>query len=74
VNRMHDETLLWLYRQLREENAHRPPEQRIGLRRYLREHGIMSPERQRIVDQREIPFSTLGYDNFGEVYDEETDH
>ena len=73
MNRMHDPTLLWLYRRLREDNLHKSPEERIGLRRYLREAGIMSPERQRIVDYREIPFTTLGFDNeyLGDVDDED---
>lgn len=65
MRRTRDETLRFLYKQLSEENAKRPPEQRIGLRRYLRECGIMSPERQAIVDRREIPFSLLGYNMDG---------
>lgn len=61
MTKMRDECLLWLYKQLEIENAKRPPHMRIGLRRYLRDAGIMSPERQQIVDRREIPFSTLGF-------------
>lgn len=61
MTRMRDEGLLWLYHKLEEENSKRPPHMRIGLRRYLRDAGIMSPQRQQIVDRREIPFSAIGF-------------
>lgn len=60
--RLTDPTLKFLYSKMREENASKPPSERIGFQAYCRKHGILAPEDIQAIERFEIPFSEVGYE------------
>lgn len=72
--RLLDETLAFILKALREENANLPPDKQMGLNAYCKKYGILTPEHWKSIEKFEVNLSELdggGSEVTGEEFVEE---